>query len=62
MIILRFFKDLFGSSDDPVKHCELHRAEGCAHVDGFLCNLHTCEMRKEYNNRQQSTDGGQSNG
>lgn len=48
MNILNYFKNLFDSSDDPVKHCELYRDEGCAHIDGFLCNLDTCEMRREY--------------
>jgi len=35
-------------SEDPVKHCDLYKNEGCAHVDGFLCDYETCEMRLEY--------------
>lgn len=33
---------------DPVKHCDLYKDEGCAHVDGFLCDFDTCPMRLEY--------------
>jgi hypothetical protein len=33
---------------DPVKHCDLYKDEGCAHVDGFLCDYETCEMRLDY--------------
>lgn len=29
------------SKDDPVKHCEVYKKEGCAHVDGPLCNMST---------------------
>ena len=35
-------------SKDPVTHCKLYREEGCAHVDGYLCDYETCEMRLEY--------------
>jgi hypothetical protein len=35
-------------SKDPVKHCELYKDDGCSHVDGFLCDYETCEMRLEY--------------
>jgi hypothetical protein len=33
---------------DPVKHCKLYSDEGCAHVDGFLCDYETCDMRIIY--------------
>lgn len=36
-------------NDDPVKLCKLYRDHGCAHVDGFLCNMQTCQMCKDYN-------------
>ena len=35
-------------SKDPVKHCDLYKDDGCSHVDGFLCDYETCEMRLEY--------------
>ena len=29
---------------DPVKHCQVYRAVGCAHVDGPLCDMRTCDV------------------
>ena len=34
--------------NDPVYHCEIYIAEGCAHVDGFLCDMKTCSSRKDF--------------
>ena len=34
--------------DDPVYNCALYKDKGCSHVDGFLCNMPTCTMLKEY--------------
>lgn len=39
---------IFRSSDDPVKHCEVYKAEGCAHVDGFLCDMDNCSIRSNF--------------
>ena len=33
---------------DPVKDCHYYKKFGCAHVDGFLCNVFTCSTNKEY--------------
>jgi len=33
---------------DPVTECDLYKNEGCSHVDGFLCDVESCSMRKEY--------------
>lgn len=33
---------------DPVKHCEVYKKEGCAHVDGFLCDMETCSIRHAF--------------
>ena len=33
------------SRPDPFKECPLARE--CSHVDGFLCDVPTCERRKE---------------
>ena len=30
---------------DPVKNCLVYRAVGCAHVDGMLCNMRTCDIK-----------------
>lgn len=29
---------------DPVKRCEVYKREGCSHVDGPLCDMETCSM------------------
>ena len=29
---------------DPVHHCNIHKQFGCSHVDGFLCNMRTCNI------------------
>lgn len=36
---------------DPVKHCEVYRAEGCSHVDSFLCKIKDCPIRENYNEK-----------
>ena len=33
-----------GETQDPVKHCLIYKAVGCAHVDGMLCNMKTCNI------------------
>ena len=33
---------------DPIIHCELYKYDGCAHVDGYLCDFETCKMRLEW--------------
>lgn len=33
---------------DPVRHCNVYRAEGCSHVDGFLCDMETCDILKNF--------------
>lgn len=29
---------------DPVKRCEVYKQFGCSHVDGFLCQVETCNI------------------
>ena len=36
--------------NDPVTHCELYIKEGCSHVDGFLCDMDTCDIRQKFLN------------
>ena len=36
---------------DPVQGCELYQEEGCAHVDGLLCDFPECSMLKEWKNK-----------
>ena len=43
----RNFDAIFGKkSKDPVKECNTYRIQGCAHVDGPLCNVETCSDGK----------------
>ena len=33
------------SKDDPARHCAVYKTVGCAHVDGMLCNMKTCDVQ-----------------
>lgn len=33
---------------DPVRHCTVYRTVGCAHIDGYLCHMKTCEILRDY--------------
>lgn len=43
---------IFGRKDDPVKHCDVYKKEGCAHVDGMLCNMKTCEILSKFREKE----------
>lgn len=32
------------TKNDPVIHCNVYRAFGCAHVDGPHCNIQKCKI------------------
>jgi hypothetical protein len=40
---------------DPVKSCEVYKEIGCAHVDGCLCFMPTCQILKDYRDENQKT-------
>jgi len=42
-------KNLFSAKEDPVKTCNVYVEIGCSHVDGFLCDMASCSIRKAYN-------------
>ncbi len=42
--LFKKFKEV--NKRDPVKHCCVYREIGCAHIDGYLCDFETCDMRK----------------
>ena len=44
MKIIQILRAWRKQTQDPVKHCMIHRAVGCAHVDGMLCNMKTCDI------------------
>lgn len=33
---------------DPVHDCKVYKQEGCSHIDGFLCDMKTCSLLKEF--------------
>ena len=35
---------------DPVKYCQVYKEIGCAHVDGYLCDMRTCDIRQKFIN------------
>jgi hypothetical protein len=51
--IINFFVQIYKSyKEDPVRHCAVYKDidnGSCSHVDGFLCNMKTCNILKEYN-------------
>jgi len=42
--IIRWFKSIH--ANDPVHACHFYKKNGCSHVDGMLCDMDTCTMRK----------------
>ena len=36
------------TENDPVYHCLVYREIGCAHVDGYLCDMETCDILRDY--------------
>lgn len=42
------FDAIFGRKNDPVKSCDVYKKEGCAHVDGPLCDMKTCEILSKF--------------
>jgi hypothetical protein len=49
--IIKKIKDFF-TYNDPLFSCELFKNEGCAHVDGIICNFPNCETLKEYKKKK----------
>jgi hypothetical protein len=45
---LRIAKAIFRCiAPDPVKHCNVYKKYGCAHVDGALCDVRTCDCGQD---------------
>lgn len=40
------FSSWLNRKNDPVRFCEVYKEEGCPHVDGALCDMRTCSLRK----------------
>ena len=43
--IIKWFKDM--RSTDPVYKCKVYKTVGCAHVDGYPCDMKTCNILRE---------------
>jgi len=53
MKIIEFFKKYNEyRKNDPVYSCKVYKNLGCAHVDGLLCDMKTCNTLKEYKIRE----------
>ena len=48
--IIENLQNILSGRDDPVMQCELYAKEGCTHVDGFLCDMDTCDIRQKFLN------------
>jgi hypothetical protein len=46
----RFWYCLLNS--DPVRHCPVYKEQGCAHVDGLLCNFPDCPVFRGFMDRR----------
>lgn len=33
---------------DPVLYCLVYKEIGCTHVDGYLCDMETCDILSKY--------------
>lgn len=47
-LLRELLKEIIKGYNDPVKDCKLYKEQSCSHVDGYLCQYNTCQMRKEY--------------
>lgn len=49
--IQRFIENLKNAlMNDPVKYCQVYKEIGCSHVDGYLCDMKTCDIRQKFLN------------
>lgn len=53
-IILNILRKIFCHKwldNDPVYKCKVYIDEGCAHVDGMLCDMNDCSTLEEFEKR-----------
>lgn len=51
----KYLKEMFDTSRDPAKHCDLYKdkaAGSCCHVDGLLCDFPKCDMLRKYKEKR----------
>lgn len=58
MKFLGFLKLLLTDPTDPVRHCDVYKTSGCAHVDGFLCDMPTCDILQAHRTQFDSAQAG----
>lgn len=52
--IKEFFKKMLNDwaiavrANDPLYSCEVFKERGCSHLDGYLCDMRTCDIRKRH--------------
>ena len=54
MSIMKIFNRIRDIPLDPVNHCNVYKTVGCAHVDGMLCDMRTCEITVRVSVKPQS--------
>jgi hypothetical protein len=45
---------MLNRKNDPVRFCEVYKESGCCHVDGPLCDMRTCSLRKQHDSDRSS--------
>lgn len=48
--VLNWIKNI--NSNDPVYKCRVYKNKGCSHIDGYLCNIKTCNILEDYKIRE----------
>lgn len=47
--MIKWLFKIFDRSNDPVYSCSYHKEHKCSHVDGYLCEMKTCNILKTHN-------------
>ena len=48
--IFNWFKSQ--KENDPVYKCLVYKRHGCPHIDGYLCDMKTCNILEDYKMRE----------
>tara|TARA_R110000787_G_scaffold62470_3_gene141262 strand:+ start:1337 stop:1516 length:180 start_codon:yes stop_codon:yes gene_type:complete len=46
--LTEFWNKITDKENDPVRSCDVYKKIGCSHVDGYLCDMKTCDILKDY--------------
>lgn len=50
--IINVVARMFNDKNDPIKQCEVYKQIHCSHVDGYLCDMKTCSILKDFKERK----------